>query len=288
MTAACPACGEALQTGLREWHRVCAGCGYEGSTLAPHILEQADGGDLDEAARAQGLAQLRNANFQRLLDWMCRSLPLPGGRPRLLDVGCAHGWFIERAAAQFETVGIEPDSAVANATRARGLAVRGGFFPDALNADERFDVIVFNDVLEHIPDVNAVLAACWQHLQPGGWVIVNAPSRRGFLYRLSKVLARLGRGGAFERMWQLGFPSPHVHYFDTANLRLLAHKAGFSVDGRTRLASMTVHGLYARIRYSREVPAFKALVLTLALGAMAPLLAVLPADIEVWSLRRPP
>ena len=284
----CPACDACMAPGLAAWHRVCNGCGYEGSTLSPHILEQAEGGDLDEAARAQGLVKLRNANFQRLLDWVCTRLSLPDGKPRLLDVGCAHGWFIEHAATRFEASGIEPDIKVAAATRARGLAVRSGFFPEALAAGERFDVIVFNDVLEHIPDVNAVLAACWQHLQPGGWVIVNAPSRRGFLYRLSKLLARLGRGGAFARMWQLGFPSPHVHYFDTATIRLLAHRAGFSVAGRTRLASMSVRGLFARIRYSREVSVLKALVLTFALGAMAPLLAVLPADIEVWSLRRPP
>jgi SAM-dependent methyltransferase len=219
---------------------------------------------------------------------MHATLPIINGKPHLLDVGCAHGWFLEHAAAHYHVTGIEPDAGVAAATRARGLAVRSGFFPDALNTDERFDVIVFNDVLEHIPDVNAVLTACWQHLQPGGRVIVNAPSRRGFLYRLSKLLARLGRGGAFERMWQFGFPSPHVHYFDTANLRLLAGRAGFTVDGRTRLASISVRGLYARIRYSREVPAFKARVLTAALSVMAPLLAVLPADIEMWSLRRPP
>ena len=53
-------------------------------------------------------------------------------------------------------------------------------------------------------------------------------------------------------------------------------------------ATMTVRGLYARIRCSREVSVPKALLLAVTLGLLAPLLAVLPADIEVWSLRRPP
>ena len=284
----CPACGAPLRAGLAAWHRVCTACTYEGSVLEPRILAQAEGGDLDEAAREQGLEQLRNANFRRLLAWMGRTLALPAGRPRLLDVGCAHGWFLQQADAGFEASGIEPDIAVAEAARRRGLAVRGGFFPDMLGDDERFDVIVFNDVLEHIPDVNAALAACWRHLQPGGWVVVNAPSRRGVLYRVSKGLVRVGRSGAFERLWQAGFPSPHVHYFDTATLRRLADKAGFSFSGGTRLATMTVRGLYARIRCSREVSVPKALLLAVTLGLLAPLLAVLPADIEVWSLRRPP
>jgi len=283
----CPACGGALVAGLRPWHVCCTDCDYEGSTLTPHILEQADGGDLDEAAREQGLAHLRKINFERLFHWLSQHTSRLCGKPRLLDVGCAHGWFIERAASRFEVTGIEPDAAVAAATRARDLPVRGGFFPDVLTPAECFDVIVFNDVLEHIPDINATLAACWQHLAPGGCVIVNAPSSRGFLYRLSRQLARLGMDASFGRMWQLGFPSPHVHYFASDNLARLAGKAGFVLEAQTRLPSVAVRGLYARIRYSREVSAIKALTLTVAMTLLAPFLAVLPADIEVWILRRP-
>ena len=229
-------------TGLRPWHLCCAVAAYEGSSLEPHILEQVAGGDLDEASRETGLAALRQANFRRLAAFLDEFAPPGGAKPRLLEVGCAHGWFIEAASPRFDVTGIEPDVAVATATRGRGLAVLGGFFPDALDADERFDVIVFNDVLEHIPDVNATLAACWRHLRPGGRIVVNAPSRRGFLYRVSKLLAGLGLAGSFERMWQLGFPSPHVHYFDTDSLTRLARNGRLcacvahapAVGGRSR------------------------------------------------------
>ena len=284
---ACPACGATLVEGLRAWHLRCASCSYEGSSLEPHILEQVQGGDLDEASREEGLAALRQANFRRLSATLGACVPEGDPRPRLLEVGCAHGWFIEAVSPRFDVTGIEPDVAVATATRARGLAVLGGFFPDALDADARFDVIVFNDVLEHIPDVNATLAACWRHLVPGGRIVVNAPSRRGCLYRVSKVLAGLGFAGSFERMWQVGFPSPHVHYFDTASMTRLAEAAGFALEARTHLPSVAVRGLYARVRYSRDVPVAKALFLTAAVTLMAPLLAVLPPDIEVWIFRRP-
>ena len=282
----CPACGSTLAVGLRHWHLRCASCHYEGSTLTPHILEQVAGGDLDEAAREQGLTHLRQANFERLLEWLSLRMPVTKSTPRLLDVGCAHGWFIERASSRFDVTGIEPDAGVAAATRARGLPVRSGFFPDVLGPDECFDVIVFNDVLEHIPDINTTLVACWQHLAPGGCVIVNAPSSRGLLYRLSVLLARIGLGRAFDRMWQLGFHSPHVHYFATTNLVLLAHKAGFELEARSRLSAVAARGLYARIRYARDVSTIKAMTLTLAISLLAPWLAVLPADIEVWCLRR--
>lgn len=283
---ACPACDAKLITGLRAWHLRCASCSYEGSLLEPHILEQAEGGDLDEASREKGLEFLRQANFKRLYTLLRGLVPSGGTKPSLLEVGCAHGWFIDTVSPSFAVTGIEPDVVVATATRARGLAVLGGFFPDVLDASEHFDFIVFNDVLEHIPDVNATLAACWQHLTPGGRIAVNAPSRRGFLYRLSQVLARVGLPGSFERMWQLGFPSPHVHYFDTDSMAKLAMKAGFTLESRSQLPSVAVRGLYARVRYSRDVPAAKALFLTVAVTLMAPLLAVTPPDIEVWVFRR--
>jgi SAM-dependent methyltransferase len=205
----------------------------------------------------------------------------------LLDVGCAHGWFLDRAARDgYDTVGIEPDQAVCARTRARGLDVRKGFFPDAVEPDEKFDLIAFNDVLEHIPDIASTLRACAEHLAPGGRVIVNAPSRRGALYRIATLLARAGRDGAFDRMWQLGFPSPHVHYLDTASLAAIAADHGFALEQTMRLPSVSARGMFSRIRYSGDVGLLKAVGLTVLMTLAVPLLRVLPSDIEVWVLGR--
>ncbi|GGY14399.1 hypothetical protein GCM10008098_01490 [Rhodanobacter panaciterrae] len=287
----CPICGAELFVGLRSWHLVCGVCGYEGSTLNAHILSQAPGGDLDEVAREDALETLRRSNFQRLLAAIrgLTSKTSSCQHPmRLLDVGCAHGWFLEQARGNFDATGIEPDRGVAEATAARGLRVRKGFFPDVLATDERYDIIVFNDVLEHIPDINATLQACMLHLVPGGLLVINAPNRMGTLYRVSKNLLRLGRSGTFDRMWQLGFPSPHVHYLDTEAVTALAERHGFTLLASERLPSVSISGLYSRVRYSKDVSPVKALLLTLAVAVAIPALAVLPPDIEVWFLRREP
>jgi hypothetical protein len=53
-----------------------------------------------------------------------------------LDGGCAHGWFLdEAAAAGATTIDVEPDEGVAAVQRARA-GLRGGYFPDAIGADE--------------------------------------------------------------------------------------------------------------------------------------------------------
>ena len=176
----CPACDAGLEPGLADWHLRCPRCSYEGSSLQPHIREQAAGGDLDEGFREEALSELRQANFQALVARILAHLDRTAGiRPRLLDVGCAHGWFLQAASRDFDAFGIEPDAVTAQQARQRAPAVREGFFPDVLEPGERFDVIVFNDVLEHIPDLPGTFAACREHLRPGGWLVVNAPSRRG-------------------------------------------------------------------------------------------------------------
>jgi SAM-dependent methyltransferase len=274
-----------MSKGLQEWHRVCD-CGYEGSILAVDI--DVDGGRevVDEVMREEGLAPLRQRNFQTLvMDLAQRVKTNSGNPPRMLDVGCAHGWFLEAAQTHFHVTGIEPDARIAAIAVEKGFAVRKGFFPDVLDFDERFDVIVFNDVLEHIPDIDSALRACARHLSAGGWVVVNAPARTGVLYRISKVMARAGMPASFDRMWQKGFPSPHVHYLDDASMASIATSTGLRVAGVRALPSITTRGLYARIRTDRNVSLAKAAGVAALLTVSSPVLGLMPADIKVWFLQ---
>lgn len=282
----CPACFHRLAVGLFEWHRSCPRCSYEGSTLRVDIDVHGGAEVVDESMREEGLEHLRQCNFQQLEAELAVRVPSAGHpRPTLLDVGCAHGWFLQASSAHFQGTGIEPDARVAAAAAARGVDVRKGFFPDVLGSGERFDVIVFNDVLEHIPDVGAALRACHQHLLPGGWVVVNAPARTGVLYRISRWIARLGMPASFNRMWQQGFPSPHVHYLDDASIGAIAAHAGLRVAAISSLPSISSHGLYARIRADRSVSFVKAAGVTMILTLAGPLMRFLPADIKVWWLQ---
>jgi SAM-dependent methyltransferase len=286
---ACEVCGGTLRSGLAPWHRRCQECGLETGAFTTHIDDRGVE-DIDEDARELALRPIREANFDTLLGWL---LARPRFRdsctpPRLLDVGCAHGWFLEKAAPHFEVTGIEPDPEVFSRTAARGLTVRRGYFPDVLQDGETFDVIVFNDVLEHIPDVISVLRECNKRLRDGGVVVVNAPDRRGMLYRIAHMMARVGFPGTFDRMWQKGMPSPHLYYFDTASLSAAARGAGLSIDGTLRLPSLFARGLYSRIRYSGDVSRAKALLIAAGVLPLIPALRVLPSDITVWALTRGP
>jgi SAM-dependent methyltransferase len=182
--------------------------------------------------------------------------------------------------------GVEPDAEVGGKSIARGLPVRLGYFPDALGPDERFDIIVFNDVIEHIPSIRAALQACRERLTPGGTLILNLPNSRGLFYRLSKLFAAVGLRGPFERMWQKDMPSPHVHYFNPKNLTKLLESAGFELRFSSELAAIKAEGLYERIAYAGQGSKLKLWAQYLAILCALPVLKLFPSDIIVCIYRK--
>lgn len=272
----CPVCNSSMNSTLESWHWVCSNCEYEQADFAPAINETLVHEKIDERFREKGLRSLRIDNFNKLL----QSITKTSSHSSLLDVGCAHGWFLDAAQQRgFQVLGIEPDINVFKVATQRGLPIRQGFFPDVLDANEKFDVIVFNDVFEHIPDVVAVLNGCSKHLKPEGILVLNLPSSSGLFYKLARVLHKLGINSFFDRLWQKGYPSPHLHYFNPNNLQLLLQSNGFEEVTKGRLATLRLQGLFARISHTgMHSRLMSAAICTLAIFAV-PVLWVMPSDI---------
>lgn len=280
----CIVCGNAQSVGLASWHAACRRCGYESAALEGAINASRTEVPLDEDKREVGLKALRQENFRDVVA-VARRHARPGAR-RLLDVGCAHGWFLETARDHFEVLGIEPDAVVGGRTLARGLPVRPGYFPDALREGETFDIIVFNDVIEHIPDIGAALDACHARLADGGLLVLNLPNSAGFFYRLSKLFARAGWRGPFDRLWQKGLPSPHVHYFRPQNLGRLVAGHGFDLVHTRELPSVRAKGLRERMACTGELAGPSLHLQYAAVLCTIPLLRVFPSDIIVSVFRK--
>jgi SAM-dependent methyltransferase len=285
-TRHCQVCGGALETGLRPWHFVCTDCAFECSDLTPSINR--DDGAVAKEELYDSLAPLRHRNFVLLCDQLARLTSLQG--KQLLEVGCAYGWFLDVAQQRgLACQGIEADAAWAATTVKRGHQVIQGFFPECLDpagmGARKYDLIVFNDVFEHLPDLNQAMAACRAHLADDGLLVINLPAATGVLYRISKLLSRLGRPASFERMWQMGFPSPHLAYFSARTLPRLADKHGLRLHHSFSLPSLAYSGLWQRIDRDQRMPLWKKSGTFLVLAMLIPALALLPQDIEVHVFR---
>jgi SAM-dependent methyltransferase len=239
---------------------------------------------IDETARERTLKPIRMANFKQILD-DCGSL-LPAGAT-ILDVGCAHGWFLEAAKRWgYNAVGIEPDREMVEHAHAAGHDVIMGYFPDALPAGKQFDVITFNDVFEHLPDVNAIARAVHSRLKPKGTAIINLPVSDGVVFRSTRTATRFGLAGPYERMWQKGLRSPHLSYFSPATLPRLMECAGLRLVRRGNLETIFKEGLYERIRYDRNIGALRAGGLFAAAHAMRVLERLGQSDIQYFAFQK--
>src|SRR4051794_4994881 len=86
----------------------CKTCGFFKSSFPVRINELHH---VDETAREIALKPLRLANFRDILDVVQQIVPPPAS---LLDVGSAHGWFLESATERgYRCTGIEPDREMA-------------------------------------------------------------------------------------------------------------------------------------------------------------------------------
>ena len=241
--------------------------------------------ELREDRREAALAPLRARNFEIVLD----RLAACGGRGTLLDVGCAHGWFLDAARRRgYKACGLEPDAAIAAQAVQRGHRVIHGLFPDALPSGEKFDVVVFNDVFEHLPDPRAALRATADALRAGGLLAINLPDSRGVFYRLADTLRRVGWRAPHDRLWQVGFPSPHLSYFHPDALTRLASGFGFAEVDRRALPSIAREGLWQRVRYDPRASRLSSAATWLAVTLAMPIAQRLPADISLTIFRRAP
>ena len=113
-----------------------------------------------------------------------RGQPAPFAGLRLLDIGCGGGLLSEpMARLGAEVVGADPvarNVAVADLhARQQGLQIdyRATTAEALAAAGERFDVVLNMEVVEHVPDPLAFLAACRALLKPGGLMICSTLNR---------------------------------------------------------------------------------------------------------------
>lgn len=234
MVEICPVCSNIMCKTYDNYYQ-CKKCEY--------MLSKETAG---AGAEVIGVDAVRIHNFHKI----CRVLKVyfPAVKS-ILDVGCSRGLFLEVATQHgFDVVGIEPDIEIYKSTVMRGYKVVNSFFPDSeALAGKKFDAIVFNDSLEHIPNLNSIMVGIKAHLDEFGVTIVNIPTSKGLVFFISSVFRFFGVKILLDRLWQKGFSSPHVHYFNKDNLKLLFEKNGFEMKCFMKLPYYTIKGLWERL-----------------------------------------
>jgi SAM-dependent methyltransferase len=116
----------------------------------------------------------RRAILARLIGGL--DLPRPAS---ILEVGCGPGGNLGMLKAFGEVTALEPDAASrAYAAEHAGVAVEGGALPHALPfAPASFDLACAFDVIEHVEEDAASVAAIAALVKPGGYLATTVPGQ---------------------------------------------------------------------------------------------------------------
>lgn len=151
-----------------------------------------------------------------------------GGGLRLLDVGCAQGALAaEFQARDWVVTGIEPDPVDAAAARNRGLNILSGTLEELVcDLDQKFDVIVLADVLEHMPRPDIALLHIREMLAAGGRVVASIPNIAHLAVRLQLLV------GKFDYTERGPLDRTHLRFYTKKTVLQLFHDAGYEVRYR--------------------------------------------------------
>lgn len=154
---------------------------------------------------------------------------LPPEADIVLDVGCSRGGFcnlIKESRPDITVWGIEPHAGAAKQAQQHADHIVTGFFPDDLPpGTPRFDVIFFNDVLEHLVDPWGVLALCRDHLSAHGIVVASIPNARSWVLIYKLVFKR-----DFSYTDEGILDRTHLRFFTRSTMIELFRVSGYEVE----------------------------------------------------------
>ena len=139
-------------------------------------------------------------------------------RMRLLDVGCATGFFVRAAQdAGWIASGVEANPFQAEFAQQAGLDVRNETIEDTTFPEGSFDAVTLFEIIEHVKQPMAILRKAYRLLRPGGMVFLYTPN--------FDCASRLIMGLDAHFIWG----SNHLTYFTIPTLAGALQTAGFQV-----------------------------------------------------------
>jgi SAM-dependent methyltransferase len=171
------------------------------------------GGHRDGYADYEGSGDELRHEFRRIFHALQRHVK--GGK--LIELGCAYGYFLEEAATSFEVTGVEISDHARQVCHGRGLVVEREASPELLAKRGPFDAAVMLDVLEHMQEPGETLDILHGALRPGSQLLLTTGD-------YGSLLAR-----AMGKRWRLMTPPQHLWFFSPRTVTALLERHGFRV-----------------------------------------------------------
>lgn len=152
---------------------------------------------------------------------------LPLGYVRVLEIGCGNGNFRINCSDNCEYWGVEPNADAADTAGQQLTKVLRGTYDDVQEQlpNEYCDLVVCNDVIEHLPDHEVFLSKIKSKLTANGVLIGSVPNVRFLPYLLCFLCQKDWRyedSGVLDRT--------HLRFFTEKSLKRTFKESGFDVE----------------------------------------------------------
>ena len=219
---ACVCCGAAGGTPVMSSLVKCGECGHvwypDPITVEDleHLYSSEYFSGREYVSYVDDRSQLETNFAQRLQD--LKPFLDPARHRRLLEIGCAHGFFLNLARPAFSSVtGVDISAdALQYAREHFGLDVRQSDRDMTLPAGT-VDVVCLWDTIEHLRHPDRCIESIARHTEPGAIVALTTGD-------IGSLNARL-RGAE----WRLIHPPTHIHYFTRVSITRLLDRFGFDI-----------------------------------------------------------
>ena len=152
---------------------------------------------------------------------------LPQRYQRVLEIGCGVGGFRRNLSADCEYWGVEPDTASVQQAQDANIRVLSGVYDEVADQlpDGYFDLVICNDVIEHMPDHDVFLRQIQQKMTADGCLVGSVPNMRYYDVLRELLLQRDWRyrdEGILDRT--------HLRFFTRISLQRSLAGAGFTLE----------------------------------------------------------
>ena len=158
--------------------------------------------------------------YQKLFKPLIEVIKKNKSRANVLDVGCSNGILLQMLEKQkYKVWGIEPNkNAFKEAQKHLGKHIFMGTTKDFFkNKHYKYDVIIYNHVMEHVEDINREFLYIKRLLAPDGLLVIGVPNTNNFIFLLRK------------KFWESLLPLEHRWHFSDTYLVEYIKKNNFKI-----------------------------------------------------------
>jgi 2-polyprenyl-3-methyl-5-hydroxy-6-metoxy-1,4-benzoquinol methylase len=151
---------------------------------------------------------------------------LPNYYEKVLDIGCGEGHFKRNLNESCEIWGIEPTNAADVASK-NLYKVLNGYYQDVYDElpDNYFDLVVCNDVIEHMNDHDKFLKSIQKKITENGCIVGSIPNVR-YIYNLYELMVNkewfYDDSGVLDRT--------HLRFFTENSLTRTLNEHGYLIE----------------------------------------------------------